>query len=96
MTAFRDGANALRPRSRARARSRPGTQNWRHSSIACRTTRHVIHGDLLNRNILVDGERINAVLDWGNALYGDHLYDAAWLLLLVAVDAGVGRHRRTR
>lgn len=42
--------------------------------------RHVIHGDLLNRNILVDGEQINAVLDWGNALYGDHLYDAAWLL----------------
>jgi len=42
--------------------------------------RHVIHGDLLNRNVLVDGARITAVLDWGNALYGDHLYDVAWLL----------------
>lgn len=42
--------------------------------------RHVIHGDLLNRNVLVDGGRISAVLDWGNALYGDHLYDAAWLI----------------
>jgi hygromycin-B 4-O-kinase len=44
------------------------------------TERHVIHGDLLNRNVLVHRERISAVLDWGNALYGDHLYDAAWLL----------------
>jgi hygromycin-B 4-O-kinase len=44
------------------------------------TERHVVHGDLLNRNVLVDGGRISAVLDWGNALYGDHLYDAAWLL----------------
>lgn len=42
--------------------------------------RHVIHGDLLNRNVLVDDVRISAVLDWGNALYGDHLYDTAWLL----------------
>jgi hygromycin-B 4-O-kinase len=44
------------------------------------TERHVIHDDLLNRNVLVDAERITAVLDWGNAMYGDHLYDAAWLV----------------
>lgn len=41
---------------------------------------HIIHGDLLNRNVLVDGPRITAVIDWGNALYGDWLYDAAWLI----------------
>jgi hygromycin-B 4-O-kinase len=42
--------------------------------------RHLIHGDLLNRNILVQGADIAAVIDWGNALYGDWLYDAAWLM----------------
>ena len=55
--------------------------------------RHLIHGDLLNRNVLVTvparGDdppepparlRISAVLDWGNAMYGDPLYDAAWLI----------------
>jgi aminoglycoside phosphotransferase (APT) family kinase protein len=42
--------------------------------------RHIIHGDLLNRNVLVQGERITAVIDWRNALYGDRLYDAAWLI----------------
>ena len=42
--------------------------------------RHVIHNDLLNHNVLVEGDKINAVLDWGNSVYGDHLYDAAWLL----------------
>jgi hygromycin-B 4-O-kinase len=42
--------------------------------------RHVIHGDLLNRNVLARGARITAVIDWGNALYGDWLYDAAWLI----------------
>jgi hygromycin-B 4-O-kinase len=42
--------------------------------------RHIVHGDLLNRNVLVQGSRITAVIDWGNALYGDWLYDAAWLI----------------
>lgn len=42
--------------------------------------RHLIHGDLVNRNVLVQGSRITAVVDWGNALYGDWLYDAAWLI----------------
>jgi hygromycin-B 4-O-kinase len=42
--------------------------------------RHVIHNDLLNHNVLVQGDRVSAVLDWGNSMYGDHLYDAAWLL----------------
>jgi hygromycin-B 4-O-kinase len=40
--------------------------------------RQLIHGDLLNR--LVNGDEITAVFDWGNATYGDALYDAAWLL----------------
>jgi hygromycin-B 4-O-kinase len=42
--------------------------------------RHMIHGDLLNHNVLVNGSGISGVIDWGNAAYGDWLYDAAWLL----------------
>jgi hygromycin-B 4-O-kinase len=42
--------------------------------------RNLIHGDLVNRNVLVQGARITAVIDWGNALYGDWLYDPAWLI----------------
>ena len=42
--------------------------------------RRIIHGDLVNRNVLVQGRQITAVIDWGNALYGDWLYDAAWLI----------------
>jgi hygromycin-B 4-O-kinase len=42
--------------------------------------RHVIHGDLLNSNVLVQHDRVSAVLDWGNSMYGDHIFDAAWLL----------------
>jgi hygromycin-B 4-O-kinase len=41
--------------------------------------RHLVHGDLL-RNVLVRGPQITAVFDWANALYGDWLYDAAWLI----------------
>jgi hygromycin-B 4-O-kinase len=42
--------------------------------------RQLIHGDLLYRNVLVQGTAITAVLDWGNSMYGDGLYDLAWLL----------------
>ncbi|MFD4025806.1 phosphotransferase family protein [Streptomyces sp. NPDC058576] len=42
--------------------------------------RNMIHGDLLSRNVLAADGTVTAVLDWGNALYGDSLYDAAWLI----------------
>jgi len=41
--------------------------------------RHLIHADLLNYNVLVAGDRLSAVLDWGAAMYGDWLFDVAWL-----------------
>ena len=43
----------------------------------CPDTRHLIHNDLLHYNVLVADDRISAVVDWGNALYGDFLYDLA-------------------
>lgn len=41
--------------------------------------RCLIHSDLLHWNVLVDGNRLTGVLDWGCGLYGDFLYDLAWL-----------------
>lgn len=41
--------------------------------------RHLIHSDLLNYNVLVSGGRVTAVIDWGCSMYGDFLYDVAWL-----------------
>ena len=40
--------------------------------------RCLIHSDLLHYNVLVQGDRITGVLDWGCAMTGDFLYDLAW------------------
>jgi hygromycin-B 4-O-kinase len=45
----------------------------------CPEQRHLIHNDLLHDNVLVQEQRIAAVIDWGCALYGDFLYDLALL-----------------
>lgn len=39
--------------------------------------RSLLHCDLTNRNVLVKGDRITGVFDWGCSVYGDHLYDLA-------------------
>ncbi len=43
----------------------------------CPEIRHLLHTDLLHFNVLVSEDRINAVVDWGNAQYGDFLYELA-------------------
>jgi len=68
------------------ARSVVGDSNFAQG-LACLTEvsgdsppiRHVVHADLINRNVLVGDHQINAVLDWGCSTYGDPLYDIAWL-----------------
>jgi aminoglycoside phosphotransferase (APT) family kinase protein len=45
----------------------------------CPEARHLVHGDLLYGNVLVDHERVSGVFDWQCACYGDFLYDLAWL-----------------
>ena len=41
--------------------------------------RHLIHSDLLHFNVLVAADHVTAIFDWGCGLYGDFLYDLAWL-----------------
>lgn len=42
-------------------------------------SRHLLHSDLLNYNLLVANGGIAGVIDWGCGLYGDFLYDVAWI-----------------
>src|SRR5581483_2201333 len=45
----------------------------------CPEARALIHNDAHFENVLADGGRITAVIDWANALYGDPLYEIARL-----------------
>lgn len=47
----------------------------------CPDERYLLHSDLLNFNVLIQDDRINAVLDWGSSMYGDFLWDLAWFTL---------------
>jgi hygromycin-B 4-O-kinase len=42
--------------------------------------RHLLHSDLLNFNILIsENQQVSSVLDWGSSMYGDFVWDLAWL-----------------
>ncbi|MFN8521624.1 MAG: aminoglycoside phosphotransferase family protein [Chloroflexota bacterium] len=43
-------------------------------------SRHLIHSDLLHFNVLVEDGGVTGVFDWGCGMFGDHLYDLAWLV----------------
>lgn len=45
----------------------------------CAPEKHLVHSDLINRNVLVAADCITGVFDWGCSLHGDFLYDIAWL-----------------
>jgi hygromycin-B 4-O-kinase len=68
---------------------------------ACPEVRHLVHGDLLYGNVLVDGDRVTGIFDWQCAVYGDFLHDVAlltfwspWFPALDAVDVrtAIRRH----
>lgn len=45
----------------------------------CPNRRDLVHSDLLHGNVFVSGTRIAGLIDWQCALYGDHVYELAWL-----------------
>lgn len=57
-----------------------GVAAMREAARGLVVPRRLVHADLLARNVLVEDGRISGVIDWGNAMYGDPLYDIAWLL----------------
>jgi hygromycin-B 4-O-kinase len=56
-----------------------GMRSLRRLVEACPEERNLVHSDLLNFNVLVADNRITGVIDWGCAMYGDFVYDVAWL-----------------
>jgi aminoglycoside phosphotransferase (APT) family kinase protein len=60
---------------------------------ACPEIRHVVHGDLLNRNVLVapDGSRLTAVFDWACSAWGDYPYEIAWFTFWAPWHPGLPR-----
>lgn len=59
----------------------------------------VIHRDWVNRNVLVTDAQVTSVFDWGSSMYGDHLYDVAWLTFCATYTVGFDRletHRMAR
>ncbi|MBI4097141.1 MAG: phosphotransferase [Candidatus Levybacteria bacterium] len=45
----------------------------------CPEERALVHGDFGFSNVISDGERITGVVDWSLMIYGDPIYDVAWL-----------------
>lgn len=43
----------------------------------CPEERHLVHGGYGNNNVLAQEGKVTAVLDWGDASYGDFVYDIA-------------------
>jgi aminoglycoside phosphotransferase (APT) family kinase protein len=48
--------------------------HWRFASTA-------VHGDLAGEHVLVEGDTISAVIDWGEACVADPADDLAWVVL---------------
>jgi len=46
---------------------------------ACPNERFLLHSDLLYFNVLVERDVVSAVFDWGSSMYGDFLWDLAWI-----------------
>jgi len=47
----------------------------------------VVHGDLSAEHVLVQGDRVTGVLDWGDAIVADPADDLAWLMVAAPQDA---------
>lgn len=53
---------------------------WRYLNEhldVCPDANALVHNDLFHQKVLVQGDRISGVLDWGNAMPGDFLYELA-------------------
>ncbi|MFA7192182.1 MAG: aminoglycoside phosphotransferase family protein [Candidatus Paceibacterota bacterium] len=45
----------------------------------CPEERYLVHADYGGNNVVSDKENITGILDWGESMYGDFIYDVAWL-----------------
>lgn len=47
--------------------------------VFCPEERYLVHGGYGFNNVLAEDGKVTALLDWTDAMYGDFLYDVAWL-----------------
>jgi len=59
----------------------------------CPEERFLVHGDYGFDNVLAEGGTITAVLDWTNAMFGDFLYDVAYLRFFPSHEDFAARFR---
>ena len=45
----------------------------------CPEERYLVHGDFGGDNVIAQKDEITGIIDWSEALYGDFLYDVAWM-----------------
>ena len=45
----------------------------------CPQEKFLVHGDYGFDNLVSDGKKVTGVLDWAESMYGDFVYDVAWL-----------------
>jgi hygromycin-B 4-O-kinase len=45
----------------------------------CPEERHLLHGDTIHRNVFIGANRVTGIIDWGCGLFGDFLYDVAYM-----------------
>ncbi|MCM1988222.1 phosphotransferase family protein [Oceanirhabdus seepicola] len=45
----------------------------------CESERYLIHGDCHFGNIISDTNKVTGIIDWGNVMYGDYIFDIATL-----------------
>lgn len=75
---------------------------WEHAleeAGAWRFVPCVVHGDLAPENVLVEGDRVAAVLEWAETRIADPADDFAWLAsgcTPAALDAVVAAYRKAR
>lgn len=46
---------------------------------SCPEDRYLVHGDYGNNNATAENGKVAGIFDWAEALYGDFVYDIAWL-----------------
>ena len=51
----------------------------KHEDLFTTISPHLVHGDVGTDHILVDGEKVTGIIDWGGAKSADAAYDFAWV-----------------
>lgn len=63
-------------------------RNLQHYSSFTPNGKWLVHGDYGFGNTLMEGKHVSGVIDWANSLYGDFVFDLAWMDFWLPSDDG--------